>query len=355
MGNEKSGEEALSSNQSNTLNPAKVFQDVLNKFGFKPAAPVETYLLDETTKKIESDGFFTEAPLLSEILDDESRTNKLSYWKSDKSKREEMRSKIAPLEEEVVELTEHEALVELDEFLNFAAIELSGSEDPDILALSQEANKIRTELNYIGDKEIQAAAAGMAGLWKHYLSEDPKKQICVPQEIVRTPDYKGKKSSEYMYYQILKSFSPEELARYGKQIITDPRELKRDPKFVKIVILDDWSISGTQLGNAYGSLFSVLDPKYLDKVEINLAAATKYQLTEGRVQGRKLPIKSYFRINSKTYEISDYERPIISGTHSSVDFGFELSIEKIVKALNSLNPAKKVYMPPCTNILRTRY
>jgi hypothetical protein len=260
-----------------------------------------------------------------------------------------------PTESETVELSEHEGLVQLDQFLERASLELAQDGVQKHAELAQEAHDLRDNLHYIGEKEFKEAAAGIAEHWKTYLRQDSKNQLCIPAEIIRTNDYYGKKSSDYLYEQVMSNFSPEELIAFQKRILTSPDRLPRNIDKTKIILLDDWSISGTQLGNGFASILETIGGRkgYQDHIEVNLVAASVSQIEHPSVQGRAFPTYAYFRVSSNSGGDEYSQRaPLITGTHSSVDFHFEHPIEQMVGAFNELNPDHPVDMPPCTNIIK---
>lgn len=313
--------------------------------------------VSETGRTFETQRWVREAPLFHDLVADDTRTNPIRHWRSQTKTRTAERQGAVPPEDEIVELTEHEALVQLDRFLKHAAQELSYTGNPEHMELAERAHDIHTNLYYIGEKEFEEAAAGIADLWKSYLREDPKRQLCIPLGVVRTEDYSWKKSSEYLYEQIMGHFSEQEFKLYHKRITTELRRLRKDADHTRVILLDDWSISGTQLGNGFGCVNEAIhgDKNLLKMIEVNLVAASPRQIEESKIQGRTIPARAYFR--TSPYErYGDVQRePLITGTHSSVDFNFEDPIEKMVKALNELHPDRPTDMPPCTNILRRQY
>lgn len=157
------------------------------------------------------------------------------------------------------------------------------------------------------------------------------------------------KSSDYLFQRIMSNFSPAEQAAYAGRIIRDLNRLQRDPKLTKIVLLDDWSISGTQLANGMGEVVvhPRVSPAHQQNVEVHLVAASAQQLDSLRPQGRPVRTYAYFRTDQ-----SNTGEPFVTGTHSSVDFQFEQPIQEAVARRNQLHSERQVSMPPLTNIRR---
>lgn len=303
----------------------------------------------EAVRHLETRGYVGEAPFLQDIKDESARDNKLQHWQSERMTRVDERMGATPKSEEIVVLSEHEALTQLDAFLQDANRDLmqSGNED-----LATKAEYLRTHLNYIGQKEFEQASAGIAELWKRYLKENPKEKLYVPLGITRTQDYTRRKSGEYLFDRIMSCFNDTEDLKLKQRIITDINKL-RGTRSGRIVLLDDWSISGTQLGNGFASVHEIIgEAQTRSRLEVNLVAATASQLEKSTIQGRKIPFRAYYRACTSG---DNEDRPVITGSHSSVDFEFEKPIEEMVAFLNKAYQDRPVNMPPCTNILKSHY
>lgn len=306
------------------------------------------------TNIFEKQNYVKEAPLIQEIAEDTTRTNKISYWRTNSMTRPRQRMGEKPPESEITTLTEHQSLGYLVEFLSYASEMLKKSESPNNLRLANIADNIKDRLNYIGERELAEASEKIAESWKYYLEKDPKNTLCVPQEIIRTGDYEGKKSSEILFDRVMSFFTEEEREKYKDRISTNITTLKpEDADTTKVILLDDWSISGVQLENGFGTVFRGAPKEYRTRMEVNLIAATEKQLNKLTLQGRSVPIHAYFKIQEAPNDAGRPNGlPMITGSHSSVDFGFEKPIQDMVTALNNLGPETPIMMPPCTNILR---
>ena len=112
-------------------------------------------------------------------------------------------------------------LHQLDEFL--AKIEALGGK------YAVDAQFMRENLTFIGEKEYKEAVAGIAANWKALLEADAKLQICViAGEIAKSKNSQGKmiydnqiKSDEYLLDNILANFTEEDWEKYGGRILVD--------------------------------------------------------------------------------------------------------------------------------------
>lgn len=251
------------------------------------------------------------------------------------------------------ELTEYEMLHQLDEFL--AEIEALGGK------YAVDAQFMRESLTFIGEKEYKEAVAGIAANWKALLEVDAKLQICViAGEIAKSKNSQGKmiydnqiKSDEYLLDNILANFTEEDWEKYGGRILVDRDDIAQTQKeHLRVVLLDDWTISGWQLRKVYISLIGQY-PEIKDQIEVQLIAANKQRIKYGLsvdwlYAGEKIPVKAYF---SAHYSAVAGEKAHITGSHSAVDFDFESKIMKMIREAERLG-VKDIHMPPGTNIVR---
>ena len=253
------------------------------------------------------------------------------------------------------ELTEYETLCQLDGF--FAYVEsLNGK-------YANEAKSMRENLTFIGEKEYKEAAAGIAASWIAVLEADDDLRIyAVAGEIVKLKNVTGKtayknqmKSDEYLLDNILANFTEGDWEKYGGRIIVDRDDIAKTPKEnLRVVLLDDWTISGWQLGKVYNSL-SGQYPELKDSIEVQLIVASEERIKHGLAaswlrNSESIPVKAYFLAHDS---IEAEHGAHITGYHSAVDFDFEITIKNMVGAARELLGAdgKDVHMPPGTNIV----
>lgn len=236
-----------------------------------------------------------------------------------------------------------------------------------------EKTKIRKrlvdELSFVGEKEYEEAVSSIAKYWKILMRKDKLLQINIQKGAISN-GY-GIKSDEYMLDRILAHFNDDDLNEFrGRLLINDLDSLKGDPEHVRIVFLDDWTISGSQLRSATTD-FIQRYPDLAGRLEIQLIASVDERVglgLEGVQQTTKL--KKNIRINETPIIVRSYylahghsqlgqdpnlfdnlrsnsARGVsITGAHSSVDFGFELLIEAMFPSNHD------DHMPPLTNIQR---
>lgn len=254
------------------------------------------------------------------------------------------------------EITEYEMLRQLDEFLAKMKGSLGGK-------YADDARSIRDKLTFIGEKEYKKAAAGIAANWKAVMEADADLQICViAGEIAKLKDKKTDdktiygnqiKSDEYLLEAILANFSEEDWEEYGGRVLVDRDDIAQAPKeHLRVVLLDDWTISGWQLRKVYISLIGQY-PEIRKQIEVQLITANKQRIEQGLAvdwlyTGEKLPVKAYY---SAHYSKTAARGAHITGSHSTSDFDFEVTIARMIKRAGDLS-MEDVCMPPGTNIVR---
>lgn len=253
------------------------------------------------------------------------------------------------------DLTESEVLRQLDTFL--AGIIDLGDLD---VSLAADAWYMRENLTFIGEKEYKEAAAGIAASWVASLEADDDLQIyAVAGEIakLKKATYKNQiKSDEYLLDNILANFTEEDWEKYGDRIIVDRDDIAKMPKGnLRVVLLDDWTISGLQICRVYNSL-SGQYPELKDSIEVQLIVANEERIKHGLAaswlrNSESIPVKAYFLAHDS---IEAEHGAHITGYHSAVDFDFEVTIKNMVGASRELLgvDGKDIHMPPGTNIVR---
>lgn len=291
------------------------------------AAKFKARRAQESAKNMESQGFAKTAPNFIDQVEDSSRqtefiTNRLpSNVKSDGW----------PLEKR----TEAQGLGELFSFLQGYVMRNGVYTDG---ADVKNARNMFENLTFIGSKEYAEATLGIAQLWKNYLDEDPDHKICALTKVSNSAKYPGmRKSDDYLRDSILSSFTDEELEKYSGRIVNSIDDIQdNSPDKTKVVLIDDWVISGQQARRVYDNLKK--DPyfePFEDSLEVNVIVASEDRIVKGlKVDNEdpnspSIPVKSYF----KSHYVEDAKtenKGHVSGLHSTVNYDFEDIIRSIV-------------------------
>lgn len=302
--------------------------------------------LNSTAEIIKSRGFAEDVPSFSDQVQQEDRQMSFRYRSRDKKSYHLME--------------EHGGLAQLDQFLDdFVSTAtahdrgIGSFNQQQVKDLSDQASEMKEKLSFIGNPEYQRATKGIGEYWKNFLDEHPDGQICVISGVTKLSRYdkiKGRKpdrkSDDWLREDILLTYDEDELEAYGERIVTDPEKLAANPEKTKIVLLDDWSISGKQMRDVYKQLEeSGVDPSYIDgnKVEVNLVVASPQRIENGLVVRRdekhgdetNIPVRGYFRSRSCT-NAPEENQGYVTGLHSSVNYGFRDELLKMCKVYDML-------------------
>jgi len=265
--------------------------------------------------------------------------------------------------------TEQEALVQTILLIEEAATNPNMPED-----IAARAEDIYENLSFIGEKELAEATRSIAEYWKAYLNSHPDSVMFVvtsktfdseveepgeeaAQEL-ELGHISNNKSDEYIVDRVLGNFSDEELLQYGSRLIFSASDLtEQQAHHAKVIVLDDWIMSGQQMRDTLDSVFENMIPK---GIEINLVTCSEDRLIEGFMYDHEvnpIPIKAYFASRKANHPYtSDFGGAYLTAAHSSGDYPFEGTVEEIVSALNQIHKnGEVVYMPPLTNIIRPYY
>jgi len=218
----------------------------------------------------------------------------------------------------VYSMPESEAIVQLDEYLT-TVIEASKEDNSEIY---NKAVGLQEQLGYLDEARFEEGIEALAQIWTKYLSVNPKSFInLVTRENVKTP-----KSFEYMLGRLKGRVAEIDLGA-ALRVIDFP-EGWRDTTGSKLVILDDWVISGkTASKMVTGALKQIHEQKLenlYDSIEVHSVAR---EATADTIPGVRY--RSIYLHDSGT----DYDTVSMTGSHSSVNYGFEYPLREMQKYL----------------------
>lgn len=277
-------------------------------------------------RNFEKRGYVTSAPTLSEAAADTSRTNIISGRRFSYPGVREY--------DDALEVSEQQGLLEVQEFLS--GIVEESEHDGAAQELRDKAKIILENLNYIGQKEFKEATSFIAESWKRYLSANPNAQLCVIAETKNVykvgevrPKVEPIKSNQYVLDTVLGAFTDAELLEYGSRILTDPGDITAAIEDVKIVLLDDWTLSGRQLSDPVISKWELLQP-YIEtnKIEAQLITTTSDRIDTGLGYG--IPVRAYYMANYiKDPLFRSSKGAMLTGSHSAGDYGFSIDLSRM--------------------------
>jgi hypothetical protein len=131
---------------------------------------------------------------------------------------------------------------------------------------------------------------------------------------------------------------------YRGRLITDRSQLAADPEATRVVMVDDWTLSGEQFSKTYTN-FAKVDPDspYLSRLEVDVVIATPELINGGfmpteegfSLTRQPLPVNAYYTAQPRMFPTPDPEDhdiiAHISGAHSSVDYSFGVQLKRMVE------------------------
>lgn len=304
-----------------------------------PRKPFETVSGEEISHRMEIDHCVKRAPTLAELMSNREHGRENDVHSVIGSR--------ALLSREVDALTREDFSVQTEQ-QTISALFSGLCARSDDLARTSRLSKIRNHLNYVGELELMEAAHGIATYWKHRLDAHPDKTLFVMLGEINNmerADYaapQGKiKSDEYFMELIMGEFSDDELSQYVGRLLIDEHELANVSKEnVDIIMLDDWTSSGTEIMEQ--QCFLRRHPDLRDHIEVQLAIANEERLKVGfRMSGGQyVPVRAYYWANSSSELFSTY----IAGSHSS-DYSLAVDIGSVLGEEDPMPPGVQVARP----------
>lgn len=294
-------------------------------------------------QRFETQGFVRPSIDLADQILDVSRTNVLTTGRYETP----LVSNLG-IEKKESSKTEQEALIGLHEFLKTAG------QNPDVVGEENTAiaASMVDSLAFIGKEELDEASAGFAEYFKKQLDDDENLQIITYvgfQSGGVARDGKSRKSDGYILEKVVAHFSDDEIQRYGDRFTTDIQDAS-DAYRTKVVMLDDWAVSGTQLRQADSDLRYSLEKDRIDETEACLVVASEDRIKNGLTTygDKPLKIKAYFKskdpkvksdmASALTVEGDSYPG-YVTGAHSSSDFNFDRRIAHMVASATEAKEA----------------
>ena len=298
---------------------------------------------DEVVRAFEYEHCVKTMGLLQDIVNDPTRTNELTCVKT--TERLTTSQLGADVQESVrTTVTEHEALQQLITYLAKRKEKM-----PDFPLFEILSN----DLSFVGEKEYAEAVKGIAIYWKWFLDQDSEHQLYIDTAV--SSSNTSVKSDVYMFDRILEHFSDEDMEKYWGQLLTKGAEIIQDDSSkVKVVLLDDWTISGAQLRTGYHRIVSER-PELSPSVEVQLIAASAERIAMGiedvahwakSVEDVCIPLvtRAYYLAHRTDVSGTQAVGSRITGAHSSVDYGFASDLQCHKEA--------HVNMPLLANVVR---
>jgi hypothetical protein len=218
------------------------------------------------------------------------------------------------------------------------------------------AKGILDDLTFIGASEFQEATSGLAFYWRDYLDADPENKICVITNISDSEKYKGKRKSDaHLKTKILDHYTHHDLVAIGDRLVFDVESLgDAVPEKTKIILLDDWALSGRQMFRVLKNLYdNPAADNFHDSIEANFVIATGDRLKHGLSDPDK-KIKDVIKTKAifKAYPSASAKYGArITGLHCTTNFDFGDDIWKLSDLLNKAG-ADHTEIPALASVVR---
>ena len=247
-------------------------------------------------------------------------------------------------------ITEHDGLVEIQEFLN-TTIAVAG-QDETAQQLQEKAEILLNSLNFIGKKEFDEATSFIADALRNYLNSSADNRLFVIAEATNVykadetrPETEPPKSNQFVLDSVLSNFSDAELTHYADRIQLNPNELNGPVESSRVIVLDDWTLSGSQIWQSVLARGDSIKPFLMaGHVEAHLVAATTNRIASG-IPGLPVGIHAYYAANHTNNPIfRSSHGATITGSHSASDYGFSVELDTMERYLQSHGETKEIPM-----------
>jgi hypothetical protein len=203
------------------------------------------------------------------------------------------------------------------------------------------AQSILNKLTFIGSKEFTIGTEGLATRIIDLLTSDSSLQVCLLPATSLLPDKAEGMSAQLVHDAVIEHIAntaPEVMDRL-KQSLPD---ITSYPKQTKVILVDDWVVSGRQMRRSIDNLVPKLrvQPQYplsISNVEINVLTAPSEIIKSGLCldsewcrsspKYMRVPTIAYYRAHPTRKEYSENIGAHISGSHSTVNFGFSMMLQ----------------------------
>lgn len=214
--------------------------------------------------------------------------------------------------------SEAEAIIELDDFLS-TVMEVSAGDNPE---MHDHAVLLKEQLGYLDEESFDFGIDTIAEMWVQYLQKNPEANI----NLFRRQSNGVNKSFEYVLEKVKgRVFDKDMSARLR---IFDTPDTWRDTPGSKLVVLDDWVISGKSVSR-------------LTSQALKEAQAQGYRI-DGQIEVHTLSREASAEVSPGVvyrsvfmHDSRDYEKVSMIGSHSSVNYGFEYPMREMMKYLQS--------------------
>lgn len=226
-----------------------------------------------------------------------------------------------------------------DDLLDFCTRcrDMPAEDGPDPYGYNRAIRNIDTFLDsmtYLSKEMYTEAVKGLAAHHSEWLSQNPQNRL-----LFVIPDSRKQKSQNMVTSDTARQIDQSVSERVTVASNSDLTATMLDSD-TKVILCDDWAVSGNHIANDLGSLFQRLDAQGIGAheltVEVNLLVARSDQVKEGI--GAVDRLKEYFPeyMMKEPTMVSYFEAPVTygsttpTGSHSAADYGFATTLDSML-------------------------
>ncbi|MBC7581746.1 hypothetical protein H7097_02655 [Aeromicrobium sp.] len=260
-------------------------------------------------------------------------------------------------------VAERELITNYFDYLSTVSAAASDDHTPKGQTIQELTKRFANETVYLSVADREQAVKGLADRQVEYLDARPGSRVAYFVRQHSADKSQGLLTGETLSY--LHQNRPDLADRI--QVLGVNPDADRgiiqalDAANTKVVLLDDWSVSGGQLKESLAAMRGLVS-RYdrldlLDTTEVNLLIARADQVQDGFSQvtvyeednaiDRPAPVVGYFSTPALT---SPYEGPTPTGAHSTVDYGFDSRILEMQRYLDDRDYKADTLLPQIASI-----
>lgn len=221
--------------------------------------------------------------------------------------------------------SEGEGILDMDDFLAHASEIARADSSDEGRAMEEQVGQFGREVHLLGSHEYATACEGIAEMWTEYVAQGPDYVLNLADK--ELPDG-YMKSHTVVTRDILARF----LERVKDTDLGGRLRLKPedwiDGEHARLVVVDDWATSGHTVGSLVDAAIAKAKrvglPGLAEKTEAHVLIARPGQAGQ-REHRNPYQMRAFYQVEGdrigRTYPIS--------GAHSSVDYAFELPLDRL--------------------------
>lgn len=264
-------------------------------------------------------------------------------------------------------ISEEELITDYFDFLNSVKAVADNDSTEQGGKMLELAERFAHETTYMSVEDTRTAIRGLASSQIDYLTAEDDRHLLFYLPMRSAHRSQGKLVEDMMSY--MRTSAPELDERIavfgGSEHDTDTSLAGLDATKTKVVLLDDWSVTGSQLSNEIGHVQQYLQVNGLgflkNDLEVNLLLSRADQIHDNFAQledveetfglSDRIPVRTYFTSRA----VGVHAGPTPSGGHSTVDYGFKSRIEEMFQYVSKQTNDHDLQLPHMACVVRAEH